>query len=91
MEFEPRFESIISNVLNGHGPNKDECVYLLGFEPHSLESTYMMSIANDMYRKRMDNSGIIYAQIGVYPGFSKQNGYKLQLQSREIFRARMGT
>lgn len=26
----------------------------------------------------------------VYPGFSKQNGYTLQLQSREIFRARMG-
>jgi hypothetical protein len=31
-----------------------------------------------------------HKKIWVYPGFSKQNGYTLQLQSREIFRARMG-
>jgi len=34
---------------------------------------------------------VVALLIRVYPGFSKQNGYKLQLQSREIFRARMGT
>ena len=65
MKFEPHFESIISNVFNGRGPNKDECVYLLGFAPHSLESTYMMSIANDISRKKSGNAGIMYAQIGI--------------------------
>lgn len=65
MKFEPRFESIINNVFNGRGPDKEECVYLLGFDPHSLESTHMMSIANDICRKRSGNAGIIYAQIGI--------------------------
>ena len=65
MKFEPRFESIISNVFSGNGPNREDCTYLLGFEPHSLESTHMMSIANDMYRARTDNAGVIYAQIGI--------------------------
>ena len=65
MKFEPHFESIISNVFNGRGPDKDECVYLLGFAPHSLELTYMMSIANDISRKKSGNAGIMYAQIGI--------------------------
>jgi len=65
MKFDPRFDSIISRVLSGNGPNREDCIYLLGFEPHSLESTHMMSIANDMYRARTDNAGVIYAQIGI--------------------------
>jgi biotin synthase len=65
MKFEPRFESIINNVFDGCGPGKEECVYLLGFEPHSLESTHMMTIANDICRRRMGNTGIIYTQIGI--------------------------
>ncbi len=65
MKFEQRFTSIIGDVLNGHGPDRDACAYLLGFEPHSLESIHMMSIANDMCRKRTDNGGVIYAQIGI--------------------------
>jgi len=47
------------------------------------------------HHEKMDGSGypdgLRGEEIWVYPGFSKQNGYKLQLQSREIFRARMGT
>ena len=65
MKFEPRFESIINNVFDGRGPDKEECVDLLGFDPHSLESTYMMSIANDICRRKMGNAGIMYAQIGI--------------------------
>ena len=65
MKFEPRFESIINNAFDGRGPDKEECVYLLGFDPHSLESTYMMPIANDICRRKMGNAGIIYAQIGI--------------------------
>lgn len=65
MKLEPRFESIINNVFDGRGPDKEECVYLLGFDPHSLESTYMMPIANDICRRKMGNAGIIYAQIGI--------------------------
>jgi biotin synthase len=65
MKFEPRFESIINNVFDGRGPDKEECIYLLEFDPHSLESTHMMSKANDICRKRNGNAGIIYAQIGI--------------------------
>jgi len=65
VKFESRFESIMSNVFGGHGPNKEECVYLLEFDPHSMESIHMMSIANDICRKRTYNSGVIYAQIGI--------------------------
>jgi biotin synthase len=65
MNFDAPFNTIIKNIFNGKGPSKEECVYLLSFEPHSLESTFMMSIANNICRTRLYNGGVIYAQIGI--------------------------
>ena len=65
MNFDAPFNTIIKNIFNGKGPSKEECVYLLSFEPHSLESTFMMSIANNICRTRLNNGGVIYAQIGI--------------------------
>ena len=65
MNFDDTFNSIIKNIYNGKGPDKKECIYLLSFEPHSLESTFLMSIANNICRTRLNNTGVIYAQIGV--------------------------
>lgn len=65
MKFEDRFEKIINNVHAGKGPDKEDCIYLLGYEPHSLESTHMMSLANNICRTRFSNSAMIYAQVGI--------------------------
>jgi biotin synthase len=65
MKLDERFENIMNNVSNGKGPDKEECKYLLGFEPHSLESTHMMSIANHYWRTRLQNCGVIYGQIAI--------------------------
>ena len=65
MNFDAPFNTIIKNIFNGKGPSKEECIYLLSFEPHSLESTFMMSIANNICRTRLNNGGVIYAQIGI--------------------------
>ncbi len=65
MNCDARFESIIDGAIEGRGPTREECVYLLGFEPHSVESTHMMSLANAISRRRTSNSGVIYAQLGI--------------------------
>ena len=65
MDFDESFNIVIKNIFDGIGPDKEECKYLLNFEPHSLESTILMSIANNICRTRLDNSGVIYAQIGM--------------------------
>ncbi len=52
MEFDKRFNTIIQNVFNGKGPDKEDCIYLLNYEPHSLEATFMMSIANNICSRR---------------------------------------
>jgi biotin synthase len=65
MNFQEPFQSIIRKVMEGIGPTKEECKYLFTLEPHSLESTHMMSVANNLCRTRLNNCGIIYAQIGI--------------------------
>jgi biotin synthase len=65
MSFEKPFNNIIENISKGKGPDKEECKYLLGFEPHSQESTFMMSVANNICRSKLNNSGVIYAQIAI--------------------------
>ncbi len=65
MNFEEPFNAIIKNIFKDKGPNKEECKYLLSFEPHSIESTTLMSIANNICRSKLSNSGVIYAQIAI--------------------------
>jgi biotin synthase len=65
MKLEKSFLSIVEKVENGQGPTRKECKYLLSLEPHSLESTYMMALANNITRTRFNNAGIMYAQIGI--------------------------
>lgn len=65
MEYEKKFMTIMDKTREGTGPDREECKYLLGLEPHSLESTYMMSLANHITRTRLGNSAVIYAQIGI--------------------------
>lgn len=62
---ETRLLTILDNAFNGQSPNKEECKYLLGFDEVSIESSLIRTTANEIMRKKTDNSAIILGQVGV--------------------------
>jgi biotin synthase len=64
-----RVQDIVTRALDGKAPNKEECIYLLGFEDYTPESTLMRGAANDIARAKNGNSAVIVGQIGLelYP------------------------
>lgn len=65
MECDRQFMNIMEKTKDGQGPDREEAKYLLSFAPHSFESTYMMNLANQLTRTRLNNSGVVYAQLGI--------------------------
>jgi biotin synthase len=65
MQLPDRLSRILSSALDGHGPTKDECVYLLDFSEHSLEARVLMAVADNISRKRFGNEAILLGQIGI--------------------------
>lgn len=59
-----RLQDIILKAQNNERLTKDDCKYLLSFPAHSLESSVIRSAANDIIRKKNDNSAIIIGQVG---------------------------
>lgn len=55
------FEKAYSNI----SLTKEECIKLLSLEDTSQEALIMRGIASDIIRKRSNNSGVIFAQIGL--------------------------
>lgn len=60
-----RLQSILERALCGISPKKEDCVYLLGFDERSLEASLIRSTADEVMRKKSDNSAIILGQVGV--------------------------
>lgn len=56
---------IIEKAQNGNRLTKEECKYLLSQPAESLESSIIRAAANDIIRKKNDNSAIIIGQVGV--------------------------
>jgi biotin synthase len=56
---------ILEKGRRGIGLSKEECIYLLGFEEHSLEASLTRAAADDFTRRRLNNAGVIIGQIGV--------------------------
>lgn len=62
---ETKLLTILENAMNGQSPNREACKYLLTFDEASLEAALIRTAANDIMRKKSDNSAIILGQVGV--------------------------
>ena len=56
---------IFEKAYAGELLSKEECIKLLSLEDTSQEALIMRSIASDIIRKRTNNSGVLFAQIGL--------------------------
>ncbi|WP_425806161.1 radical SAM protein [Desulfitobacterium sp. Sab5] len=65
MQLEKRFHEIIDKAQNYASLTKEECIYLLNFEETSLEASILRAVADNLSRKKAENSGVILGQIGV--------------------------
>jgi Biotin synthase and related enzymes len=63
--FDRKAYDIIAKGWNKGTVTKEECTYLLGFDPLSLEMSYARMAANDLVRKCTGNTGSIVAQVGL--------------------------
>lgn len=62
---EIKLQSILEKAINGESLSKGECKYLLTFSEKSLEASLIRATANEVMRKKSDNSAIILGQVGV--------------------------
>lgn len=60
-----RLDRVLKTALQGQGPSKDDCVYLLDLPSESLEASIMMATADAVSRKRFGNNAILLGQIGI--------------------------
>jgi biotin synthase len=51
--------------LEGHGPTKEDCCYLLKFPEQSLEARFLMAVADGVSRRRFGNQAMLLGQIGI--------------------------
>ncbi len=65
MAIPARLSRILDAALEGRGPDKEECVYLLSFPPQSLEASMTCAVADVASRERFGNRGVLLAQIGI--------------------------
>lgn len=56
---------ILEKALHDEAPGKEECRYLLSFGERSLEASLIRSTANEVMRKKSENSAIILGQVGI--------------------------
>jgi len=65
LNLDGRVLQILERGQSGVGLSKEECIYLLGFNESSPESSLIRSVADGFTRKRLHNAGVIIGQIGV--------------------------
>jgi biotin synthase len=65
MRLPERLSRIFSLALDGRGPTKDECMYLLEFPEQSLEARFLMAVADETSRRRFGNEAMLLGQIGI--------------------------
>jgi biotin synthase len=64
-----KVSGILGRALDEMPPSRDECEYLLGFHEASPEATFTRGVSNDIVRRKTDNTGVLFGQIGLelYP------------------------
>jgi len=60
-----RLERILKTSLDGCSPSKEDCIYLLGLPPESLEASILMATADAVSRRKFGNNAILLGQIGI--------------------------
>jgi len=60
-----RLDRILKTSLDGHGPSKEDCIYLLDLPSESLGASMLMATADAVSRRRFGNSAILLGQIGI--------------------------
>ncbi len=65
MRLDKTLDTILENALDGRTLKRKECEYMLAFNETSLEASLIRSTANDMMRKKSENSAIILGQVGI--------------------------
>lgn len=60
-----KLQQILERAMSGLSATKEDCIFMLQFPETSLEASLIRAAANDVMRKKSDNSAIILGQIGV--------------------------
>jgi len=65
MRVPARLGRILDAALEGRGPDKEDCTYLLRFPSESLEASMICAVADAVSRQRFRNQAVLLAQIGI--------------------------
>lgn len=65
MTHDKKLLRILESALSGKSPGKESCKYMLSFDERTLEASLIRAVANEIIRKKSDDSAIILGQIGV--------------------------
>ena len=65
MNIDLKLEKIFDKARSSIALTREDCAFLLSFDEKSYESALIRATANDVVRKKTDNSAIILGQIGV--------------------------
>jgi len=60
-----RLGDVLAAALDGTGPSRDDCVYLLSFAETSPEAGVIRGVADAVSRRRFNNEAILLGQIGI--------------------------
>lgn len=60
-----KLNNILENAYNDKAPGKPECKFMLEFEENSIESGLIRAAADDIMRRKSENSAILLGQIGI--------------------------
>jgi biotin synthase len=65
MEMPKRLDRILAAARDSQPPQEDDCAYLLGLPPESLEAGLLAATADTVSRTRCGNTGMLLGQIGI--------------------------
>jgi len=60
-----KVNEIVDKVFDGHFITREEIVFLLGIDPHSMEGGFIMVAANSITRSASQGKAEVHAQIGL--------------------------
>jgi len=65
VEIDSNVKDIIARVIDGHIITRDEIIYLLRIDYHSIDGGFVMAAANEINRAASKGKAEVHAQIGV--------------------------
>jgi biotin synthase len=60
-----KLQNLLSKIITGSAPARDDCVYMLAFKETSIEASAIRAVADAVSRKRFRNEAILLGQIGI--------------------------